>query len=73
VGPRAGLDGCGKFAPTGIPARSGSLYQLPYSGLNNNNNNMNHNKHESLFLIKYKYFLKIKSSNYWKSFSFLKT
>jgi hypothetical protein len=36
VGPRAGLDGCGKCRPTGIwspdrPARSDSLYQLSYS------------------------------------------
>jgi hypothetical protein len=37
VGPRAGLDGCGKFRPTGIrsqdlPAHSESLYQLSYPG-----------------------------------------
>ena len=35
VGPRAGLDGCGKTAPTGIrspdrPARNESLYRLSY-------------------------------------------
>ena len=35
VGPRAGLDGCGKSPPTGIrspdrPARSESLYRLRY-------------------------------------------
>ena len=38
VGPRAGLDGCGKYRPpTGIrspdrPARSESLYRLSYPG-----------------------------------------
>ena len=37
VGPRAGLDGCGKFPPTGIrspdlPACSESLYRLSYRG-----------------------------------------
>jgi hypothetical protein len=38
VGPRAGLDGCGKYAPpTGIrspdrPARSESQYRLSYPG-----------------------------------------
>jgi len=37
VGPSAGLDGCGKLAPTGIrspdrPARSESLYRLSYPG-----------------------------------------
>jgi len=37
VGFRAGLDGCGKFRPTGIrspdrPARSESLYRLGYPG-----------------------------------------
>ena len=37
VGPRAGLDGCGKSRPTGIrspdrPARSQSLYRLRYPG-----------------------------------------
>jgi hypothetical protein len=37
VGPRAGLDGCGKSRPTGIrspdhPARSESLYRLSYPG-----------------------------------------
>ena len=37
VGPRAGLDRCGKSNPTGIrfpdrPARSQSLYQLSYTG-----------------------------------------
>jgi hypothetical protein len=37
VGPRAGLDGCGKSRPTGIrspdrPARSESLYRLRYPG-----------------------------------------
>jgi hypothetical protein len=36
VGPRAGLDGCGKFVPTMIrspdrPARRESLYRLRYS------------------------------------------
>ena len=35
MGPRAGLDRCGKFAPTGIrsqnsPSRSQSLYRLSY-------------------------------------------
>jgi hypothetical protein len=35
VGPRAGLDGCGKLAPTGIPSpdrrvRNESLYRLSY-------------------------------------------
>ena len=38
VDPRADLDGCGKFVPTGIryldrPARSESLYRLSYPGL----------------------------------------
>jgi hypothetical protein len=37
VGPKAGLDGCGKPRPTGIrspdrPARSKSLYRLSYPG-----------------------------------------
>jgi hypothetical protein len=37
VGPRAGLDRCGKLAPNGIrspdrPARSESLYRLSYHG-----------------------------------------
>jgi hypothetical protein len=37
VGPRAGLDGCGKFRPTGIRfpkrlVRSESLYRLSYPG-----------------------------------------
>jgi hypothetical protein len=37
VGPRAGMDGCGKSRPTGIrspdrPARSESLYRLSYRG-----------------------------------------
>ena len=37
MGPRAGLDGCGKSRPTGIrspdrPARSESLYRLSYRG-----------------------------------------
>ena len=37
VGPRVGLDGCGKFRPTGIrspdrPDHSESLYRLPYPG-----------------------------------------
>ena len=37
VGPRAGLNGCGNLAPTGIrspdrPARSESLYRLSYPG-----------------------------------------
>jgi hypothetical protein len=37
VGPRAGLDGCENFPPTGIrsldhPARSKSLYRLSYAG-----------------------------------------
>jgi hypothetical protein len=37
VGPRAGLDGCGKFSPTGIrspdrPARGESLYRLSDPG-----------------------------------------
>ena len=37
VGPRAGLDGCGKSSPPGIrspycPARSESLYRLSYPG-----------------------------------------
>jgi hypothetical protein len=38
VGPRARLEGCGKFAPTGIrfphlPVRSESPYRLSYPGL----------------------------------------
>ena len=38
VGPRAGLDGCGKFRPIGIqspdsPVRSESLYRLSYPAL----------------------------------------
>ena len=37
MGPRAGLDRCGKSGPTGIrssdsPARSQSLYRLSYPG-----------------------------------------
>jgi hypothetical protein len=37
VGPRAGLDGCGKSRPPGVrspdrPARSDSLYRLSYAG-----------------------------------------
>jgi hypothetical protein len=37
VGPRAGLDGCGKSSPTGIrypdrPARKESLYRMSYPG-----------------------------------------
>jgi hypothetical protein len=37
VGPRAGLDRCGKYRPTGIrspdrPAHSDSLYRLRYPG-----------------------------------------
>jgi hypothetical protein len=45
VGPRAGLDGCGKSRPTGIrspdrPARSQSLYRLSYPGPPNPNSNI---------------------------------